>query len=311
MHRFAYSFCFVISLFLAACGSESASHRAITSVDMYKGDYATVNSFVFSNGKSMLVLDVQRKPREAKELVDLMKSKNLPLEYILISHGHTDHFTGMAIVADAFPEAEIVVANQNIKDSIKAYAEYMDSGGATEGEPALDPSIKPKSPDFPQGWDYDANIKVLNASEITLSGGGTLELATDYLPTEADYMTTVYSKDLNALFLSDLGYNHVHNWIGDDISWSDVTNWRTELIRLKNEYIERQPIIYPGHGDVTDMNSFDEMIGYIEDYTSVVQSAQTQKEAFDKMVSLYPDYGEADFFLKYSILNHLADKPEN
>lgn len=37
---------------------------------MYQGDFATVNSFIFSNGRSRLALDVQRKPKEARVLID-------------------------------------------------------------------------------------------------------------------------------------------------------------------------------------------------------------------------------------------------
>lgn len=60
----------------------------------------------------------------------LVKSKGLPLTYILISHGHTDHFTGMDLFHKEFPLAKIVVANEGIKRDIKSYAttyrEYID-----------------------------------------------------------------------------------------------------------------------------------------------------------------------------------------
>ena len=36
-------------------------------------------------------------------------------------------------------------------------------------------------------------------------------------PRKLGHTTTVYSEDLNALFLLDFGYNKVHLWMGDDI----------------------------------------------------------------------------------------------
>ena len=36
-------------------------------VDIYKGDVATVNSYIFSNGVSLIVMDVQRATSEAKK----------------------------------------------------------------------------------------------------------------------------------------------------------------------------------------------------------------------------------------------------
>jgi len=102
--------------------------------------------------------------------------------------------------------------------------------------------------------------------------------------------------DLNALFLSDLGYNRVHHWQGDDISRQDIANWKEELPRIKLEYSDQNPVVYPGHGDVTDMGMFDSMIQSIDDYTRITLKAKSRQEAMDKMIVLYPDYGEADFF---------------
>ena len=276
-------------------------------VEMFKGDFATVNSFIFSNGQSIIVMDVQRKTAEAKKLVERIREYNLPVTHILITHGHTDHFTGMPLFRDEFPDAKIVVANEDIRKDIKAYAIYMDGFGATAAEPVLEPPLKPKSAENPDGFDYENTIHLLNSNTLTLEGGGTLELTTDYKPAEADHMTTVYSPELNAIFLSDFGYNRVHHWQGDDISWQDIANWREELVRIKNEYAGRNPTVYPGHGDVGDMSMFDAMIGYIDDYTRIVQAAESREDAMEKMMALYPDYGEADFFLKYSIYNHIRE----
>ncbi len=283
----------------------AAADAAPLQVEVYEGGFASVNSFIFSNGRSLLVLDTQRKTAEARKLADLIKSKHLPLEYILISHGHTDHFTGMAWLQHEFPAAKIVVANEAIKRDIKAYAIYMDSGGQTGAEPALDPALKPKSAANPTGFDYEHDIEVLHSPTLTLDGGGTLRLNTNYPPTEAPHMTTVYSKDLNALFLADFGYNKVHLWMGDDITLERVAAWRTELLRIKATYAPLHPIVYPGHGDPTDMSLFDTMVRYIDDYTRIVAHADSREAALRQMRSLYPDYAQADFFLKYSVANHV------
>jgi glyoxylase-like metal-dependent hydrolase (beta-lactamase superfamily II) len=211
----------------------------------------------------------------------------------------------MPLFLKEFPEAKIVVANEDIKRDIKAYAIYMMSGGETGAEPALEPPLRPRTTDNPDGFDYEQNIHVLREGSLTLDGGGTLELATDYKQAEAKHTTTVYSPDLNALFLSDLGYNHVHLWMGDDINRQDIANWREELLRIKAQYAELKPNVYPGHGNVTDMSLFDAMVRYIDDFTRITLQAKTRQEAMKKMITLYPDYKEADFFLKYSVQNHV------
>jgi glyoxylase-like metal-dependent hydrolase (beta-lactamase superfamily II) len=274
-------------------------------VEVFKGDFATVNSFIFSNGQSLVVMDVQRTTSEAKKLADIVKSKGLPLTHVLISHGHTDHFTGMDWFHKEFPSAQIVVASEEIKRDIKNYAIYMDTGGETGAEPALEPGLRSKSPANPRGFDYENNIHVLPRHTLTMDGGGTLEITTDYEPAEAPHMATVYSKDLNALFLSDFGYNKVHLWMGDDITDRRIANWRENLQRIKARYAGRNPTIYPGHGDPGDMTLIDTLIRYIDDFTRVTSEAKSRQEAMTKMMALYPDYKQADFFLKYSVENHV------
>jgi len=276
-------------------------------VDVYKGDFATVNSFVFSNGKSVVLLDAQRKTAEARKLAELIRSKHLPLTHILISHGHTDHFTGMAYLHEQFPDAKIVVAGEAIRRDIKAYAIYMDSGGETGAEPALDPALRPRTERNPTGFDYEHTIGVLPSRTLTLVGGGTLELTIDYPATEALHMTTVYAPELNALFLADLGYNRVHLWMGDDITLARVATWRATLREVKARYAARHPRIYPGHGDPTDMGLFDAMVRYIDDYTGVVATVHGREDAMQRMKTLYPDWGQADFFLRYSVANHVRE----
>jgi predicted amidohydrolase YtcJ len=274
-------------------------------VDVYQGGFATVNSYIISNGQSQILIDAQRKTDEAKKLAELIKANYLPLTHILISHGHTDHFTGMAYLHQKFPDAEIVVANEAIKQDIKDYAHYMDTGGQTGAEPALEPALRLRSAANPQGFDYDHTIHVLPGKTLTLNGGGTLEITANYPPTEAKHMATVYSKDLNALFLADFGYNHVHLWMGDDIDLARIAAWREELGKLRDRYAALDPRVYPGHGDAAGMSLFDTMIRYIDDFTRIVGAAKSRAAAAQEMTALYPGYEQADFFLKYSIDNHV------
>jgi len=272
---------------------------------VYQGGFASVNSYLFSNGKSLVVMDVQRRASEAQKLAELIRSLHLPLTHILISHGHTDHFTGMALLHREFPAARIVVASEDIKHDIKDYAIYMDTGGATGAEPALDPALKPRSASNRGGFDYDNLIEVLPGKVLHMSGGGTLELEAGYPPTEAKHMTTVYCPELNALFLADLGYNKVHLWMGDDITLERIATWKEQLLLIKQRYAALNPRVYPGHGDPANLDLIDSVVRYIDDFTRIVSTAHSREEASAAMNALYPGYREADFFLKYSIENHV------
>ncbi|MEU6718066.1 MBL fold metallo-hydrolase [Nonomuraea sp. NPDC046802] len=279
---------------------KGTSEKVKISVTVYKGGFATVNSYILSNGRSLTVIDVQRTKAEAQKLADQVRRLGLPLRQVLITHGHTDHFAGMPLFRDQFPQARILAANNNIRRDIKDYAVYMDGLGA------LDESLRPKSRSFPQGFDYEHDIKLLGGKKLHLQGGGSCEVETDYPATEAHYMTTVYCPSDNALFLADFAYNKVHPWMGDDITLDRVAVWREELGNIRDRYRSLNPVVYPGHGDPGDLSMLNEQIGYFDNYVRIVRSAKNIDDATAWITALYPDYKEADFFLHWSLINHMS-----
>lgn len=312
-----YTFTTVLGLiFLTSCNTteknmtsnmmktEEAHMQNKLTLDIYKGETAHVNTYLFSNGKSLAVLDVQRSSAEAEKLVKLIKSKKLPLTHIFISHGHPDHYTGMDVLKKEFPNVKIVVATDDIKQDISGFSTWMESVGWLDAEP----NLKPKTGKNPNGFDYDGQIHALNTSTFTLDGGGTLDLNTDFLPAEAHHLTTLYSKDLNGLFTADWCYNGVHLWFGQGVSKEHIANWRKQLVKFKEQYGNSDIKIYPGHGDETDAKIFDTLITYIDNFTRIIKESTTEEEAMNKMKALYPTYKEADFLLLNSVNYHMSLK---
>ena len=270
-------------------------------VEVFKGREASVNSYLFSNGTSLLVMDVLRSTEDAIQLTDFIKQKKLPLTTILITHGHPDHYIGMNHLKKVFPEAKIITAIPEIKQDIINFSQWMESVGWLDNEPEL----KPKSDVNPKGFDYENQIHVLRSNSFTLEGGGTLELKTDYASAEAEHLTTVYSEDLNALFTSDFCYNGVHLWLGQGVDADHISNWKVQLQNFKNQYQNSEITIYPGHGKSSSTNLFDVVLQYISDFESTIENSKTKQEAFAKMKALYSNWEQADFLLHYSIDYHM------
>lgn len=288
---------------LVGCSHEQSTQRPIT-VDIFSGEVATVNSYIFSNGQSMVVMDVQRATSEAKKLAKVLQAKNLPLTRILVSHGHPDHYIGMDWLKKTFPDAQIVVASEGIKRDIIGFSTWMESVGWLDAEP----NLKPKSKINPDGFDYEKNIQVLDSDTLALTGGGELSLKVHNKPAEADHLTSVYLADSNSLFTGDYGYNQVHLWMGQGVTDKHIQNWRRELVEFQKSYTDLKPMVHPGHGKPTDVGLFAEMIEYIDDFNRVVASATSRQEAFDEMTQLYPTYAEADFLLKNSVDFHVPEQ---
>jgi glyoxylase-like metal-dependent hydrolase (beta-lactamase superfamily II) len=270
---------------------------ASIAVSVYAAEEADVNAFVLADPKGTFIIDCTRNSNEAKKAADLARSKGKTPKLMLITHGHPDHYMGMAQMKKEFPGLRIVVANRGIKDDIISFSNWMESVGWLENEPEM----KPKSEKHPGGFDYQKEIEVLNARQIQLPGGAILELKSHYAPTEAPHETTVYSNDLNAVFVSDLAYNQVHLWMGIGVPTENVANWKQALSELEATYAGLNAKVYPGHGQPTDVSVFAEVRKYIDVLLQVVSETKTEDEAKTKMVALYPTYRNADFLLVQSI----------
>jgi glyoxylase-like metal-dependent hydrolase (beta-lactamase superfamily II) len=278
-------------------------HTNLT-VEVFKGKEASVNSYLFSNGTTLLLMDTLRSTENATELASFIKSKALPLTTILITHGHPDHYIGMQHLKEIFPEVKIVVASAEIKQDILNFSNWMESVGWLENEPKL----KPKSAENPFGFDYENQIQVLTINTITLEGGGTLELKSDYNSAEAEHLTTVFSKDLNAFFTSDFCYNGVHLWLGQGVDAAHIANWKTQLQEFKNQFENTDITIYPGHGNSATIALFDVVLQYIIDFEATIANSDTKEAATNTMKNLYPTWEQEDFLLHHSIEYHMGLK---
>ena len=283
---------------------EKTMKEAKLSVAVFKGKEASVNSYVFDNGHSVVVMDVLRNSAEASQLAEVIRQKQLPLTHILITHGHPDHYIGMDALLKAFPEVKVVVASQAVKADIIGFSIWMESVGWLEAEP----NLKPKTAHNPHGFDYEGVIEVLPTNELTLAGGGTLEISTAYAAAEAEHLTTVYAKDLNALFTSDFCYNGVHLWLGQGVDQAHIDNWKRELNKLKATYDGTDVTIYPGHGAHGTTALFDGVLKYLADFEQAIAASNTKEEAMSQMKALYPTWQQDSFLLDYSVDYHMGLK---
>ncbi|MEH7514284.1 MBL fold metallo-hydrolase [Gottfriedia acidiceleris] len=270
-------------------------------IDVYHAEEANVNAYIFSDNKGTFIVDCTRNSEEARKVAALALSKGSIPKTMLITHGHPDHYLGMGAILQEFPDLKIVVASQEVKDDIISFTEWMDSVSWLEGEPHM----KPISEQYPDGFDYKMRLEVLETNEIVLPGGSVLEVNTDYPPTESAHVTTLYSRDLNAFISSDLTYNKVHIWLGVGVEREHIKNWQEQLVLLKEKYGPLEPTVYPGHGDPTDISIFEIDKKYMDDLLNAVQISETEDEAKQKMMKLYPDWQNTEFLLTQSVKNQI------
>src|SRR4051812_35333099 len=111
-------------------------------LQVYHGVEATVNAYIFSDDESIILVDSLRNSDEAMQLAKLIKQEGKPLTHLLITHGHPDHYTGMNVIKNQFPDVQIVVPSSAIKNDIMSFSAWMESVGWLEKEPALKPKTE-------------------------------------------------------------------------------------------------------------------------------------------------------------------------
>lgn len=266
-------------------------------IEMLSVKAASANSFVFYDSIGSLIVDTTRSSKEAREVAKLARKHGAGPKIIFITHGHRDHYLGMGALKEEFPKAKILVANQEIKNDIVSSAkDAAEKRGF--GEEVL---MYPKSETDPNGFDYENEIQILNGNILKLPAGGRLEVISSTHPTEAPHETMLYSKDLNALFASDLVYNGVHLWLAREVDGNAIANWQFELNQLKTQYGSQKTKVYPGHGIPTDTGIFDIDRIYMSDFLAVINESKTQQDAKVAMMKKYPSWESSDFILPLSI----------
>ena len=282
-------------LLLAACGAADAPAPApapTLTVDVHAARESNVNAFVIDDGTSTILVDATRSSADARELLARARARGRDPSLVFVTHGHPDHFLGLGALRAEVPGLRIVVATPEIKQDIIGFAAWMAEQGWLEQEPHM------------KTFDYEGAIEVLDAPVLRTPGGAALEVRADYAAGEAEHTSTLYARELDALFTSDLAYHDVHLWLGVGVTPAHAAAWQETTRALEAAYPTAR--VYPGHGAPTDASVFAEVRAYIDDLLAIARSAPSDEAAIAAMVAKYPDHANREFLLAMSVANQRA-----
>lgn len=292
------------TLSLPAFAADGKPAAAKLEVSVYAAKEANVNAFVFSDGAGTILFEATRNATDAAALAALARSKGKEPHLLIVSHGHPDHFFGMGTLRQEFPKMRIAVASEAIKADILWLSGWLAENGYMEKLPGM----KPKSEKNPEGFDYAKELTVLEGPTVTMPGGAVLEVRSDYPASEAPHSTTIFSKDLNAFFASDLCYHGVHLWLGMGVERSAAMAWQKMLAEFAAKYGPMKTTIYPGHGKPTDATAFVDNRDYIDAFFRVIDGSKDEAEAKAKLTALYPGRLDVEFLMAESVKFQMAQK---
>ncbi|QLC24559.1 MBL fold metallo-hydrolase [Parasphingopyxis algicola] len=192
----------------------------------------SVNSYWIEGPDEILVFDTQRSIALAERVVAAIEATGKPVTAIVISHYDPDHFGGLQAFTDAFPDAELLMA-ENVAEQIgRDLSGYVERLRETQGDEYRAP---------PEPTRFIEHREELTVSNVPI----VVHVLTD---TEAETMAMLAIPSERAVLASDLVANRMH----PDVVDADIDSWPRALNRLTRDFSGFT--LYPGHGEPGPVN---------------------------------------------------------
>jgi glyoxylase-like metal-dependent hydrolase (beta-lactamase superfamily II) len=223
--------------------------------------------------RDAVLVDTFLSEQHSKELVDWVVASGKNLTTVYVTHAHGDHFFGLKLLLDRFPEARAVATAPvvaAIREQIKP--EFMKSFW----EPRF-PGQLPSQLVAPE---------VLGGDTIHLEGEELKVIGFGHTDTSSS--TGLHVPSIGLVVAGDCVYNDTHLYLAE--CDEDARNeWLRALDRV--EALHPQAVV-AGHGVLEPDSSprhIEETRRYIRDFGAVAARTSTHLELYEKMLALYPN----------------------
>jgi glyoxylase-like metal-dependent hydrolase (beta-lactamase superfamily II) len=232
-----------------------------------------VNSTLVYGEREAILVDAPFRLSDAHRLVAMILESKKILTTVYVTHPHPDHYFGLVVIRQAFPNARFV-ALPKVVDSIKVSWQ----GRVEAWKPQYGNNI-PSNPIIPDA---------LDGNTLTLEG----EILQIYGPLQGDSADNsfVWIPSLRAVIGGDTLFSGAH-FVFAPMPVTQKKEWMKtidEMAALKPE------MVIPGHeiaGAPNDASVLAFMKKYMQDSDLAQESSKTGDEFKSKMKSLYPNLG--------------------
>lgn len=228
-----------------------------------------VNSQIVETPRALIVIDVPLLKPYALEFLGYIKSLNKPVEKLLVTHAHPDHWLSLSIFKEykSYALKEAVAEMNMLKDMVVGYHK------------SLHAALMPDTVSLPTD----------NISEGTITIDGVQVNIYKVIDAEDNAMMALDIPSVNTLLPQDLVYNKCYMYVATKSTDGKFTvdNWRKQLEKFKSKKYET---IIPGHGRHADASVLEENIAYLKFAGEVLSSAKNGEDFKNRFKAKYPDY---------------------
>jgi len=274
-----------LSLVFATLPAAAAAQQPLH-LSVFVGDstsFRVTSTLIYGPTEAILV-DAQFHNSQATKLADQIEATGRHLKAILITHPDDDHYLGLAVLRQRFPETPIYLTATALSEFKRTSARFL------AGQRSYLPAEAPDSLPTPA---------VLPSTHLTVDGAA-VEVVTD-LQGDAFVASNsfVWVPSLRAVVAGDIVFNGVHVWLANSNQRTRAA-WRRSLDRIAALHPR---IVVAGHKKSVDTadspDAVEFMRGYLAAFDKAIGPATNADELVAAMKQRYPDLG-MPLFLNYA-----------
>ncbi|MDX2139446.1 MAG: MBL fold metallo-hydrolase [Chloroflexota bacterium] len=224
-----------------------------------------VTSHIIETPNTLVIVDAQFLQTAARDVLAYAESLGKPIDRVILSHAHPDHWSGGNIFADV-PFVSTAAIAQGVQADI-------DGGGVAQRAGLVGESEVPAEPRVPEAG--------IEAGALTIDGVNfDIQI---YDNVEAPQQLVVRLPDHGVVVAQDLVYTNAHFFPGiDRANWISIL----EGLRAAGDF----DTLLAGHGMPTSPGELTQAIRYLTVAEAAAASATSADEVIAALTTEYPGY---------------------
>jgi len=287
LFRICLEFAFVGATMMAGVKhAGAASQSGPLKLDVFVGEansYNVTSTLIYGKSESIL-FDCQFRISQATKLADRISATHTRLKAIIISHPDYDHYLGMAVLHERFPDTPIYMTAAALEEFKRTSPRYL------AGNKKSNPEETPNSLPTPE---------VLPTTIFTVDGEA-VDVVKDY---QGDVLKTsnsfLWIPSLRAVIAGDVVFNGIYAWFGDS-SVDSRRAWHESLRLIKALH---PLVVVAGHKGSASLPDSPQAVTvmekYLDDFDEARKTVSNAAELIAVMKKKYPTWRQDDL-LEYS-----------